>query len=67
MDVGEQTGMLSESLTRLSASYDERSRYAIQKLSTIAGVIIWLLVAAVIISLIFRLFGNYVAQINVLT
>ncbi len=67
IQVGEQTGNLSESMQRLAVQYQERARMAIQKLATVAGMAVWLLVATVMIILIFQLFGRYVGAIQSLT
>ncbi len=62
--VGEQTGMLAETMQRESAEYQRRSAAAIAALAWILGGLIWLAVAALIITLIFRLYGQHIDQIN---
>ncbi len=64
VEVGEQSGRLTESMGRLSKQYEEKAKLALTTLSVIAGFVIWALVAAFIIFLIFRVFGFYVGTIN---
>ncbi|HEY6564160.1 MAG TPA: type II secretion system F family protein, partial [Pirellulaceae bacterium] len=59
VDVGEQTGMLSESIDRLSRNYEERAQFAIQRLAVVAGVALWLLVVMIVIALILRMASGY--------
>ncbi len=62
--VGEQSGRLAETMQRLSKEYQERATTAISVLAQAAGYLIWMLVAAMIVMLIFRLFSFYVGVIN---
>ncbi len=62
--VGEQSGSLVESMSRLSHDYQERAALAIGVLAQIAGYVVWLLVAGFIIMMIFRLFSFYTGQIE---
>jgi len=62
--VGEQSGQLAEMMERVSVEYQERAATAISVLAQIAGYIIWLLVSALIVLLIFRLFSFYVGVLN---
>jgi len=62
--VGEESGRLVESMALLSRSYHHQARTALGVLNTIAGVIVWLIVAGMIIALIFRLFGFYLGVLN---
>jgi type IV pilus assembly protein PilC len=64
IEVGEETGKLPEAMERLSRSFDDRSRAAIQRLSVVAGVVVWVGVAILIISLIFQLYGNYLRTLQ---
>jgi type IV pilus assembly protein PilC len=64
MEVGEQTGEVSESMERLSKLYEDRAKAALSALTVLAGFLIWGLVAAFIIVLIFRVFSIYIGQIN---
>jgi len=62
--VGEQSGRLSESLAILASQYRDRAQAALATLTTIAGFLVWVVVAAIIISLIIRLFMFYLGAIN---
>lgn len=62
--IGEETGMISETMERLSRQYDDEAEHAIQQLTGVAAVLVWLAVAALIIGLIFRLFSFYNGILN---
>lgn len=62
--VGEESGRLVETMQREAAEYEERSGSAMAILAQFAGYAIWLLVAAFIIVMIFRLFSSYVNTLN---
>jgi len=62
--VAEQSGKVVESMALLSRQYQDRARTALATLTTLAGLAVWLLVAAVIIALIFRLFGFYLGALR---
>ena len=62
--VAEQSGQVVETMAHLSRQYREQARAAMTALAVIAGWIVWLVVAAIIVTLIFRLFSFYVAQIQ---
>lgn len=62
--VSEQSGMLVESMARLSRQYQERARVALAAMTTVAGFAVWGVIAALIIFLIFRLFSFYLGTIN---
>lgn len=64
VSVGEQTGNLVESMALLSRQYQDRARAALATLTTLGGVAVWMLVAAMIIVLIFRLALFYVGAIR---
>ncbi|MEX2187948.1 MAG: type II secretion system F family protein [Pirellulales bacterium] len=53
--VAEQSGALVESLERLSRQYEEQAQSAASVLATVAGFLIWAMVAAIIVTVIFRL------------
>ena len=57
--VAEESGQIVESMRRLADAYKEEAERAIDTIATIIGVVVWLLVAALIISLVFRVFGFY--------
>jgi type IV pilus assembly protein PilC len=67
MEVGEKTGMIAETMERLSTDYRERARSAISILAQVLGYLVWAAVAALIIVLIFRVFSVYIGQIQKLT
>jgi type IV pilus assembly protein PilC len=62
--VGEQSGMLQETLERQAEEYRRRAGTAISILAQFFGYLVWALVAALIIMLIFRVFGTYVGTIE---
>jgi type IV pilus assembly protein PilC len=62
--VGEQSGQLVESMAHLSRQYYEQARSATATLATLAGVVVWLVVAGLIIALIFRVFSFYLGMIK---
>lgn len=64
VQVGEQTGQLSETLATLSEHYQEEGREAVRMLTRAAGGLVWLLVTGLIVLLIFRLFSFYVGVLN---
>ena len=64
IEVGEQSGRLSESLGKLAAQYEEEARAAMAILTRMLGFLVWLLVAGLIIMMIFRLAGFYLGVIN---
>jgi type II secretory pathway component PulF len=65
--VGEQSGMLVETMRRQADNYQERARAALSILAQLLGYIVWALVAGLIIVLIFRLYGSYIGTINSLS
>jgi type II secretory pathway component PulF len=62
--VGEQTGKLVESMALLSRQYQDRARAALATLTMLAGLGVWLVVAALIILVIFRLAFVYIGIIK---
>lgn len=64
VQVGEQSGQLVESLGHLATQYQDQSRTAMNVLTILLGVAVTVLIAAVIIFLIFRVFGFYLGTIN---
>jgi type IV pilus assembly protein PilC len=65
--VGEQSGMLAETMQRQSAEYRDRAATAISVLAQALGYLVWLAVAAFIVMLIFRVFSIYTGTIESLT
>ena len=64
IEVGEQSGRLSESLGKLAEQYEDEARAALAILTKMLGFLVWLLVAGLIIMMIFRLAGFYLGVIN---
>ena len=64
VQVGEQSGELVESMGILSAHYQDEARAAMNTLTVLFGLAVWGLVVAVIIFLIFRVFGFYAGVLN---
>lgn len=62
MENAETTGTESESLTHLSAEYQRQAEAATLALVVAASTAIWILVAALLIFLIFRLFFSFYMQ-----
>jgi type II secretory pathway component PulF len=56
VEVAEHSGALVESLERLSRQYEEQANSAMRVLTTVAGFAVWALVAALIVTAIFRIF-----------
>lgn len=62
--VGEESGQIVESMGRLANRYEEEAESAVRTLASLAGAAVFVLVAAGITWLIFRIFGFYVGTIN---
>jgi type II secretory pathway component PulF len=62
--VGEESGRLVETLAILSRQQQDEARSALAVLVRLAGFLVWLLVAALIITMIFRLAGFYFGAIQ---
>jgi len=63
--VGEESGKVSDSMAVLARQYTERARLATVALALAAGVVVWIAIAALIITLIFRIFITcYLGPIN---
>jgi type IV pilus assembly protein PilC len=54
--VGEQSGRLSQAMETQSRQYQDQARIATTVLTTIAGFAVWMIIAALIITMIFRIF-----------
>jgi type II secretory pathway component PulF len=65
--VGEESGRLVETMEREAKEYEERSGTAISILAQAAGYLIWFIVAAFIIVMIFRMFSSYLGMLQGLT
>lgn len=65
LEVGEESGQISESMGRLSRQYEDQAQKAMTVLTTVAGFLVWALVAAILVVVIFRLFFvGYLGPIN---
>jgi len=64
LQVAEESGRVVESMDRLSRRYEEEAELALRTLTVVAGFFVWMLVAAIIIWMIFRLAGFYIGTIN---
>jgi type II secretory pathway component PulF len=56
LEVGEMSGSDSESLERMALIYREKSQIALKQLAVVAGVAVWIMIAAMIITAIFLIF-----------
>lgn len=56
VEVGEMSGSESESLERLATTYREKAQLALQQLAIMSGLLVWLLIAAMLITVIFMIF-----------
>ena len=59
VQVGEESGRLSETMTIIARQQLDAAQRAMAALTKVAGYAVWCLVAGLIIMLIFRLFGSY--------
>jgi type IV pilus assembly protein PilC len=64
VDVAETSGTVPETLDRLSPDLEAQARRALEMLASAVAWLIWCLVAAFIIFLIFRVMFFYIGQIN---
>ncbi len=62
--VGEDSGRLVESLAILARQYHERARAAVAVLTMAGGWLVWAGVAAIIITIVVRLFSFYIGILN---
>ena len=62
--VGELTGNTAEVLDRLAGQCDEEARHGFEAAARVAGFLAWAAVAALIVTVIFRIFSFYVAAIQ---
>lgn len=59
VEVGELSGSDSESLERMAVVYREKAQLALKQLATAAGFVIWFMIAAMIVTVIFIIFSQY--------
>jgi type II secretory pathway component PulF len=64
VEVGELSGNDSESLERMAVQYGEKARLSLKQLAVTAGFAIWFMIAAMIITVIFTIFLQYLAILN---
>jgi type II secretory pathway component PulF len=64
LEVGEQSGRLSQTMENLSRQYQDQARSSMAILTTIAGIAVWIMIAGLIIMMIFRLFSFYLGALN---
>lgn len=64
LEVAEESGRIVESMDRLSRLYDEQAEHAVGMLTRVVAFLIWAAVAALIIALVFRVFGFYTGALN---
>jgi len=62
--VGEQSGKLEESMAGLFRQYNEQAQFAMKTLNTVAAFLVWMIIAAIIIAMIFRLAFSYFGFLN---
>jgi type II secretory pathway component PulF len=62
--LGEESGRLAEILDKHFRVMRMRVKFAMSMITQIASSIVWIAVAALLVVMIFRLFGNYVSQIK---
>jgi type II secretory pathway component PulF len=65
VEVGEQSGMLSETMANLSNQYQAEARMAMNVITAILGFLVFVLIAMIIIFFIYQIFTNaYLGPIN---
>ncbi len=61
IEIGELSGSDSESLERMAIQYREKAQLALKQLAITAGFAIWFLIAAMIVTVIFIIFTQYLS------
>ena len=64
VELGEESGRLAETLDKHFRVLRMRVKFAMAAIAQIASSVVWIAVAAIMVMMIFRLFGRYVAQID---
>ena len=64
VEVGEQSGRISETLLKLAEDYRERAKATMTGVTLFATIVVWGFVASVLIFLIFRVAGFYLGILN---
>ena len=62
--VGEQSGNLDGSMAGLSRQYQDRAQFAMKTLNTVAAFLVWMIIAAIIITIILQLAFFYLGALN---
>jgi type II secretory pathway component PulF len=62
--VGEQTGMLAETMERQSRDYQQRAITAMGILARVFGGVVWVMVAVLIVTLVVRVVMGYATMLN---
>jgi len=64
IQVAEASGTVPETLERLSPQFEEQARRSLAGLAVALGWLVWSIVAAFIIFLVFKIVGQYIGMIN---
>lgn len=64
LSTAEEAGTIPESMGHLAERYNEEAQHQMAILNTLAGWLVWLTVAGMIVLIIFRLFLSYVRLLN---
>ena len=64
VQVGEQTGELTESLQRLSDDYREQSEFSLRRISQVSGFCIFVVVAAILGIAVMLMYANYLGTLH---
>lgn len=63
--VGEESGQIAESMARLARQYRDEATRAMATLSTVAGFVVWAIIAGIMVVAIFRIFHTmYLGPLN---
>jgi len=64
VQIGEQTGELTESLERLSDDYREQSEFSLRRISQVSGILIFVLVASILGVAVMLMYANYLGTLH---
>lgn len=64
VELGEESGRLAEMLDKHFRILRMRVKFAMAAIGQIASSVVWIAVAAILVAMIFRLFGRYVSQLD---
>lgn len=59
LEVGEQSGLVSETMLKLAESLQDRAKATMTGVTLFATILVWIIVGGILIMLIFRIFGAY--------